>query len=144
VEEWVDSLRKENRRSRVAYGIFSDGKEVGIVSLHDIDYICRNFFCGIYVAERSEKYKGVDNIASQLALDFAFNAMGMNRVELEVLQNNTNAIHLYEKIGFGGEGLKRDAFFADGKVLDVKVMSILKKEFNMDDGLASDRLVLKY
>ena len=68
--------------------------------------------------------------------------MGMNRVELEVLSNNLNAISLYEKIGFSEEGIKRKAFFINGDFLDITIMSILTSEFKLSDELVMNRLVI--
>ena len=133
VEDWLERVRKGNGVNRVVYGIFVNANAVGMVSLHDIDYINRNAMFGIYVVEKQHNNKGIGTNATILALDFAFNAMGLSRVGLEVLQTNKNAIHLYEKVGFIKEGVKRNAFFFDGEFVDVEIMSILKTEFSFDN-----------
>ena len=67
--------------------------------------------------------------------------MGLNRVALEVLKSNKNAIHLYKKIGFVKEGIKRRAFYTDGSFVDVEIMSILRSEFFIDKINIEHRLV---
>jgi len=141
VEDWLESVRKSNGINRIVYGIHVDSNAVGMVSLHDIDYVNRNAIFGIYVAEKRENNKGIGTSASMLTLDFAFNAMGLNRVGLEVLNNNKNAIHIYEKIGFVKEGVKRNAFFIDGSFVDVNVMSILNSEFVIEKNKIKNRLI---
>jgi RimJ/RimL family protein N-acetyltransferase len=48
---------------------------------------------------------------------------GITRLELEVSKKNKIAISLYEKIGFEGEGVKRNAFLVNGKYEDELLMS---------------------
>lgn len=45
-------------------------------------------------------------------------------VELEVRRDNPVAIHIYEKIGFVQEGIKKEAFFVDGNYIDLIQMAI--------------------
>lgn len=142
IENWLEGIRKENGSNRVVYGIFIDSSALGMISIHDIDYINSNAMFGVYVAERKENNKGVGFNATMLALDFAFNAMGLHRIGLDVVKTNKNAIHLYEKIGFLKEGVKREAFFCDGKYFDVDIMSIFKDAFTIDKNKFKNRLVL--
>ncbi len=141
VEDWLDGLRAGNGLNRVVYGIKINTTAVGMVSLHDIDYINRHAMFGIYVAEKKQKDNGIGTRATTLILDFAFNAMGLNRVALEVLKSNKHAIHIYKKIGFVKEGIKRRAFYTDGNFVDVEIMSILRSEFFIDKMNTEHRLV---
>src|SRR5262245_33339540 len=50
---------------------------------------------------------------------------GMTRIELEVLASNTNAIRLYEKLGFVHEGVKRRARYLDSAWDDNVLMAML-------------------
>ena len=93
---------------------------------------------------KKKNNKGIASESSKIVLDFAFNSIGLNRVELEVLISNKNAIHLYEKLGFKNEGIKRAKFFADNKFHDVKIMSILKSEFKTDKNKIKNRLIFNF
>ena len=141
VEDWLENVRKNNGVNRIVFGIHVNSDAVGMVTLHDIDYINSNAMFGIYVAENKENNKGIGTAASIMALDFAFNAMGLNRIGLEVVKNNVNAIHLYEKIGFVNEGVKRNSYFVNGDFVDVNCMSILCSEFVVDTSKIKNRLI---
>lgn len=141
VEDWLENVRKNNGVNRIVFGIHVNADAVGMVSLHDIDYINSSAMFGIYVAEKKANNKGIGTTASVIALDFAFNAMGLNRVGLEVVKNNSNAIHLYEKIGFIDEGVKRNSYFFNGHFVDVNCMSILSSEFIVDTSKIKHRLI---
>jgi RimJ/RimL family protein N-acetyltransferase len=55
----------------------------------------------------------------------AAQAFGFHRVELTVREDNTNAIALYEKLGFAAEGLQCDAVRVDGVYENVVMMAVL-------------------
>ena len=61
-------------------------------------------------------------IAQALA---AARAFGLQRVELTVRENNTNAIALYKKVGFEIEGVQRDAIQVDGTYENLILMAVL-------------------
>jgi ribosomal protein S18 acetylase RimI-like enzyme len=46
-------------------------------------------------------------------------AVGLERIELDVFATNVAAIRLYEKLGFGVEGLKQRARKIDGRYDDI-------------------------
>lgn len=52
-------------------------------------------------------------------------ARGLTRIELEVRVDNAPAIRLYERVGFGHEGIKRQAIRVDGVHVDTHAMSLL-------------------
>ena len=60
---------------------------------------------------------------------FAFLTLGLERLELEVHMENASARRCYEKAGFLLEGVKRHAYFNDGRFSDVGVMSVLREEY---------------
>lgn len=52
-------------------------------------------------------------------------AKGIHRMELTVIAKNAPAVHLYKKMGFEIEGVKRDSIFMDGSFLDEYYMAKL-------------------
>jgi len=50
--------------------------------------------------------------------------LGLEKIELSVYSRNTNAISLYQKLGFEDEGLKKKGRLADGVHDDVRLMAL--------------------
>jgi RimJ/RimL family protein N-acetyltransferase len=68
--------------------------------------------------------QGIGRRLAQAAIDAA-RAAGMERIELEVLASNVNAIGLYQKLGFVHEGVKRRARHLDGAWDDNVLMALV-------------------
>ena len=101
---------------------------LGEVVLNEIDWPNKSasFRGAIYTHQDFGRGLGTESI--QLLMDFAFDELKLNRVELEVFEFNERAIHVYEKIGFKHEGRKREALQWEGKFYDALVMSMLASD----------------
>ena len=65
-------------------------------------------------------------LPGKTVLDLADNWLMLVRVELTVFADNERAIHLYEKLGFEKEGLKRMTTVRDGKYADEYMMARIR------------------
>lgn len=69
--------------------------------------------------------KGLGTTMTSIAVKLA-KEKGFHRIELEVVADNSKAIHVYEQSGFKIEGIKKDAYYGeDGKYHDMIVMGLL-------------------
>ncbi|WP_073023977.1 GNAT family N-acetyltransferase [Lutispora thermophila] len=71
--------------------------------------------------------QGVGSALMRTLLDIADNWLMLVRVELCVYADNTRAIHLYEKLGFKKEGIKRKAAIRNGEYVDEIMMARIKE-----------------
>ncbi|WP_068318562.1 GNAT family N-acetyltransferase [Polycladidibacter hongkongensis] len=62
--------------------------------------------------------KGYMKRAVPLVLDYAFDELGMNRVEASCIPTNTVSLALLRKLGFEEEGYARNYLYIDGKWQD--------------------------
>lgn len=128
--EWYQNYLK-NRVNTVRCAIVDKKDDIlGLVSLTDIDQINQNAILHIMLGNESYCCKGIGTYAITEMLNHAFNNMNLHRVELYVLENNSRAIHVYEKIGFIQEGIKKDCIFKNGKFVSMRIYAMLIKEFN--------------
>ena len=61
--------------------------------------------------------------------DFAFEVLGLHRLELEVFSFNPRAQAVYRKAGFRVEGVRRDAVLDGQTYADAIEMAILEEEW---------------
>ena len=126
---WFENI--QNRNDIFIFGIYEikTDKIIGTCQLHSINWIHRNAELQIRLGNKGNRGKGYGSEAVRLLLDFAFRDLNLYRIYLHVFQTNTNAIHVYEKVGFKKEGLLRKAAHIDGKYVDVIFMGILREEY---------------
>ncbi len=69
--------------------------------------------------------QGIGTLLMRRAIEWAKGTGIVIRIELFVLERNSVAIHLYQKLGFEVEGRRRKAIFRDGEYHDELMMGLL-------------------
>ena len=103
-------------------------KYMGQCNLIMIDHQSRRATLAI-VLPAEHHGKGYGGEAIRLLLKYAFEQLNLNRVTLNVIEDNLRAIALYERCGFVIEGRLRQEQFQDGWYKDVLVMGVLREEY---------------
>src|ERR1700722_8310843 len=81
---------------------------------------------GLFVA--ALRGRGLGREVTRLVLAWAFDGLGVHRVELQVLASNSRAIHCYLACGFRPEGVRREAELYPDGWKDFIMMGILRSE----------------
>lgn len=103
----------------------SDGALIGYAALRDVTPESRNAELDLVIGERSAWGRGYGTDATDTVCRFAFDRMGLHRVQLWVFAEHAAAIRAYEKAGFVREGVARDRFFRRGAWHDCVLMARL-------------------
>jgi RimJ/RimL family protein N-acetyltransferase len=107
-------------------------KPVGNTFIYRIDWVGRMGIYYIAIAEAENWSKGYGLETTKLMIDYAFNTLNLNRIQLHVHVANKRAVNVYKKSGFQTEGTLRQAMFHQGKYCDFYVMGILAKDWRID------------
>lgn len=83
----------------------------------------------LYIGEPSMRGKGCGEAVMRMLLEYFFTFMHMERISLDYYTGNKRAQNLYEKLGFTGEGVARNATKKNGRYFDLNLMSMLRSEF---------------
>jgi ribosomal-protein-alanine N-acetyltransferase len=102
---------------------------IGITGLHRMDFKNRRLIFGIFIGEKGAWGKGYGTEATALITGYAFETLNMNRVGLEVYEDNKRGIKAYERVGFKREGILRQMMYREGRYWNVVIMSILREEW---------------
>ena len=84
---------------------------------------------GIVIGDPNKTSKGYGSEALELFLDFGFNQLRLNRIELVCWGYNLRAQKAYEKVGFVKEGISRKKRFRNGSYHDEISYGILREEW---------------
>ncbi len=107
---------------------------VGVTAFFRVDYVSRAAV--FYLAILNPEYwsVGFGSEATRLMVQYAFETLNLNRIQLHVNSENHAAIKIYQRCGFIQEGVLRQAMYKKGRYFDFWVMGILRddwlKKFN--------------
>ena len=84
---------------------------------------------GYWIGSPSHRGQGFIDEAIRLALRYAFDELGLERICFRVLESNLASQRVGEKLGCKQEGILRRAIFKEGRFRDIIVYSVLRDEF---------------
>jgi UDP-4-amino-4,6-dideoxy-N-acetyl-beta-L-altrosamine N-acetyltransferase len=117
--------------SQAMYRIVEWNSEaVGLVSLTNIDTRHKSCEWGGYLGSEAQRGLGIGKAMILKSLNIAFSELKLNRVAVEVLSDNHQAMKLYESVGFVREGTLRDRAIHATGARDAIIFSILKREWS--------------
>ncbi len=136
VPKSVDALREHDSAKSHGSSNFEfrlrtieDDRLIGFVALHGMEWNNQACLLAVGIGNPEYRGKGYGTDALNLMLRYAFYELNLNRVGLDVISYNLQAIKAYEKVGFKVEGQMRDAVLRDGKKYDRVIMGILRDEW---------------
>ena len=134
-EQWFADMIGRQGKTDYHFVIcrLTDDEPIGTAGLHDLDLVNGNAEFGISIGEKGEWSKGYGTDALHAICDFGFGELRLWRIELEVYEGNARARRSYEKAGFTLEGTLRQRHFAEGRHVDVLIMSLLRPEWEAQD-----------
>jgi ribosomal-protein-alanine N-acetyltransferase len=101
---------------------------IGTCSLFAIDARHRRAMIG-YALARRHWGKGLATEALRLALDHAFGAMALHRVEADIDPRNRASLRLVERVGFRAEGVQRERWFVGDEIQDSALYGLLARDY---------------
>ncbi|MGE5264543.1 MAG: GNAT family N-acetyltransferase [Acidobacteriota bacterium] len=127
---WFESRSKDPSNIVFAILALPEKNLIGNCGLHKLDFKNRSALFGIFIGDKNYWSKGYGTDAVRTIVRYAFEQLGLNRVELEVYDFNPRAVRAYEKAGFRRDGVRRQALYRDGRFHDVYLMGILREEWD--------------
>lgn len=131
-KRWIERAIAEHEEGKtLRFAIVTKELEsfIGLVFLTGIDHMHRRAGFGSWIGEREQRGKGYVTEARHLLVRYAFEELGLRRIEARILASNDSSIRSVEKFGYKKEGVLRDHTYKNGKANDVVVFSILQKDY---------------
>jgi len=105
------------------------GDYIGQIDFVELDLINGVGEVGIVIGDLELTSQGIGTEALNIILEFGFNNLRLNRIELVCWSFNKRGQKAYEKVGFVKEGIRRQKLYRKGKYHDEYCYGILKKEW---------------
>lgn len=106
----------------------ADGRIVGIVGFHRVDWDNRKTSIGYWLA-RDQQGRGTMTEAVRALVDLAFGTWRLNRVTIEAAVDNARSRGVAERLGFREEGVLREVERVGGRTHDHVVYAVLAAEW---------------
>lgn len=129
VEETVVTNAKQESFVTV---IYVDDQIAGLVGFNDIDQQNKRAEIGYWLAEPFIG-QGVMTKATQAIIDYGFNTLGLNRIDLKAATQNQKSQNVARRLGFKEEGIIREAEWMHDRYLDHVHFGLLKREYEKSE-----------
>lgn len=106
----------------------NDDAIVGTCTLFRFDTKHRRAELG-YALHPSQWGLGIAREATTLALDWAFDTLGLHRCDAGIDPRNEASRALLHRLGFLTEGVQRESFFVGDRVTDSELLGLLVKDW---------------
>lgn len=126
-KDYISDMLSANEDETFAFAITTDNKVIGSVGVFRQGNIHRQTAeLGYYVAEEYWS-KGIMTEAVKQICEYVFNKSDIIRIYAEPFAYNIASCRVLEKAGFQYEGTLRNNAVKNGKIIDMKMYSLLKK-----------------
>ena len=105
------------------------GEHIGNMKLGPIQWVHRSAIFGIMIGEKKFWGRGVGREATRLMVEYGFDRLNLNRIDLGVFAEHEAGVRCYQKLGFKVEGRLRQDLFQDGEYKDRLWMGLLRSEY---------------
>lgn len=85
---------------RIMFAIMLDDKPIGELQLKKINILKKECTLSIHMQNDYVKGKGYGSLAIHLAIEYAFDELGMNVIKADAVTKNVRSQHVLEKVGF--------------------------------------------
>ena len=126
--DFISSMLSANEDETFAFAITLDDKVIGSIGVFRQQNIHRQTAeMGYYIAEEYWG-KGIMTDAVKQICEYVFRNSDILRIYAEPFAYNTGSCRVLEKAGFQYEGTLRNNAIKNGKVIDMKMYSLLRGE----------------
>jgi len=133
IARFTEIYEKPKKKLKVvAFGIHDKAslKLIGDIAISSIDLKNRHAEIGLTIGDKNYWGKGYGMDSVKTATNYCFNKLNLNKVYLDVWEDNKKAIRCYNKCGFKIDGILRKHVKKGKRYYNKIIMSILKQEWN--------------
>ena len=126
--DYISAMLSADENETFAFAIIADSKVIGSISIFRQGNIHRQTAeLGYYIAEEYWG-RGIMTEAVKQICEYVFRKSDIIRIYAEPFAYNAASCRVLEKAGFQYEGTLRNNAVKNGKVIDMKMYSLLKTE----------------
>jgi RimJ/RimL family protein N-acetyltransferase len=129
LEEYLQSVVKKEDILFWALHLKENDEHIGNIKIDPINNRHGWGEYGILIGAKKHWGKGYAKEASLTIIDYCFNELGLRKITLGVVDQNTSAVELYKKIDFQVEGVYKKHGIYNGAYSDIIRMALFNPSF---------------
>lgn len=119
---WINRLKQDNKQ--IVFAIIDKSGPLGIVSVNAVDRLHKKADWAYYL---TEKERGGLGAALEFAIiNFVFDAVGIEKLNCEVIEGNSTVVKLHKKFLFKEEGFRESNIIKSGNRIGVHFLGLTK------------------
>lgn len=122
------SLRDSEEKKSLGFGIFNGDVLIGSMGFVNFNWPSKRAEIGYWIAKEHEG-KGIITKSCKLLLNYAFDDLNLNRVEIRCASENVRSRAVPERLGFTQEGILRQSEWRHDRLYDMVIYGILADEW---------------
>ena len=131
--EFIEKSQKEiEENTNQVFGIFYQKSLVGAIGFVGFDWENKRTEIGYWIASDFEG-KGIITKCCKYLVDYVFDELNMNRVEIRCATENNKSRAVPERLGFNLEGILRQSIWRHTRFFDMAIYAILAEEWKISE-----------
>lgn len=122
VENYLESDRLD-----ATFCIYFHNQFAGIIGLKETDLDNKKTEIGYWLSAKFQQ-QGIMTRACKALIDYAFDEMNLNRIQIKIATENLRSQGIPERLGFCREGIERDGELHNRGFVDLVVFGLLKAD----------------
>lgn len=126
------NLTEMAQNNSFAAAIALNEKIVGTIGFHHLDTINKSVQMG-YWLDKQAQGKGLATKCCRVLINYAFNELKLNRIQINCNVENTKSRAIPERLGFKLEGIHRQVEWLNNEFRDWAVYAMLAEEWELGE-----------
>jgi ribosomal-protein-serine acetyltransferase len=123
----IDSITNRLQKKDLRLAIFRDSNLIGTIGFVSFDLDAKKTEIGYWI-DKEEEGKGIITRACRVLIDYAFNELELNRIEIRCSAKNSRSAAVPERLGFTKEAVLRQSERLKDGLHDFSVYSLLAQD----------------
>lgn len=129
-EEWFKRTAED--KNSVVWIIEDEGKAVGGIGIHAIDWLNAHAITGIVIGEKEYWRRGIATEAMALRTRYAFHELNLHKLKSRAFMENEASQRALQKAGYRRSGVEREEMYREGAWHDMWVCEVLREEWERE------------
>ncbi len=125
LKKWLENFSFNDINQRFIIDTQEHGP-IGTANLVSINWKDRNAFHGMLIGDKKFRGCGYGTDTVLTIMRYAFEELGLERLDTTIIEYNTASLKLYTKCGWAEEGRKENAFFRQNRYWNNVILGITR------------------